>query len=345
MQYIKRMNIERLARPLPTLGLFAIPVLLTTLGVVQVIEAGTHPRLLADALTLDLLVSVPLAYWFLAVRGARWPRLSILPVFVLCVVTTRLVPGLEQGRLLPWLEWVAIPAELLLLTVLARRAVAMSRVLRRNEGSDALESLRRAALELVEAERAAEIVAYETTVLWYALAGGGSRGTQSGAEAFGVRRRSGYGPILVALLLALTAEAIAVHLLIRHWSAVAAWILTALTAYAVVWLIGDFRALGRRPILVTADELVVRLGLRWTVRVPLARIRAVQGKVGSGPPDPGHLRAVIFGAERQVVELDSELVATGFYGIRRRVRSIGLSVDEPERFIDCLESRLGTPDA
>jgi hypothetical protein len=342
------MNVERLARPLPTLVLFAIAVLLTALAVVPVIQAGTHPRLLADALTIDLIVSVPLAYWYLAVRGARWPRLSVLPVFVLCVVTTRLVPGLEAGRLLPWLEWVAIPAELLLLTIVARRAVAMSRLLACDGGSDSLESLRRAALALVEVERAAEIIAYEAAVLWYAVAGGGSRRAPSGTDVFGVRRRSGYGAILVALLFALAAEAIAVHLLVRHWSVVAAWILTVLTAYAVVWLIGDFRALGRRPILLTDDELVVRLGLRWTVRVPLARIRAVRGTSSrTGPdnaPDPDHLRAVILGAERQIVELDSELVATGFYGIRRRIRSIGLSVDEPERFLRILERRLETPE-
>jgi hypothetical protein len=337
------MSVHRVARPLPTLALFGVAVLLATLAVVQAIEAGTRPRLLADALTLDLVLTVPLAYWFLAVRGAGWPRLSVLPVFVLCVVTTRIVPGLETGRLLPRIEWIAIPAELLLLTVLARRAVAMSRALRRSAGGDALESLRRAAFEMVRAERAAEVIAYEAAVLWYAVAGGGSRETDHDAEAFGVRRRSGYGPVLAALLLALTAEAIAVHLLVRHWSAAAAWVLTILTAYAVVWLIGDFRALGRRPILLTDDELVVRLGLRWTVRVPLARIRAVRGAGILKPQGPDHLRAVLLGAERQVVVLDSEQVATGFYGLRRRVRSIGLSVDEPERFLRCLERRIGEP--
>ena len=337
------MSVHRVARPLPTLALFGVAVLLATLAVVQAIEAGTRPRLLADALTLDLILTVPLAYWFLAVRGAGWPRLSVLPVFVLCVVTTRIVPGLETGRLLPRIEWIAIPAELLLLTILARRAVAMSRALRRSAGGDALESLRRAAFEMVRAERAAEVIAYEAAVLWYAVAGGGSRETDLHAEAFGVRRRSGYAPVLAALLLALTVEATALHLLVRHWSGAAAWVLTILTVYAVVWLIGDFRALGRRPILLTDDELVVRLGLRWTVRVPLARIRAVRGTGSSNPQGPDHLRAVLLGAERQVVVLDSEEVATGFYGLRRRVRSIGLSVDEPERFLRCLERRIGEP--
>lgn len=336
------MSVPRLARPLPTLAFFGVAVLLTAVAIVQAIEAGTRPRLLADALTLDLILTVPLAYWFLAVRGAGWPRLSVLPVFVLCVVTTRVVPGLEAGRILPWVEWVAIPAELLLLTVLTRRAITMSRVLKGSAGGDALESLRRAALEMVRAERAAEVIAYEAAVLWYALAGGG-RGTDSDAEAFGVRHRSGYGPVLAALFLALTAEAVAVHLLVRHWSDAAAWLLTLLTAYAVLWLIGDFRALGRRPILLTDDELVVRFGLRWTVRVPLARIRAVRGAGSLGPRGPRHLRAVLLGVERQVVELDSDLVAIGLYGMRRRVRSIGLSVDDPERFLRCLERRLEKP--
>jgi hypothetical protein len=335
------MTVQRLARPLPTLALFAFAALLATLAVVQAIEVGTHPRLLADALTLDLIVTVPLVYWFLAVRRAGLPRLSVLPVFVLSVAGTRLVPGLEAGRLLHGLEWVAVPAELLLLTIVARRAVAMSRALRAGEGGDALESLRRAAIELVEVERAAEVIAYEAAVLWYAVVGGGRHGMPPSADAFGVRRRSGYGPVLVGLFFALVAEAIAVHLLVRRWSVVAAWILTILTAYAALWLIGDFRALGRRSILVTGDELIVRLGLRWTVRVPLDRIRAVRAARGQEPPGSDHLRAVILGAERQVVELDSEVVATGLYGIRRRIRSIGLSVDEPERFFCCLERRLG----
>jgi hypothetical protein len=45
---------------------------------------------------------------------------------------------------------------------------------------------------------------------------------------------------------------------------------------------------------------------------------------------------VILGFERQVVELDAPLEATGFYGIRRCVRSIGLSVDDPGRFLAAL---------
>lgn len=337
------MSVHRVARPLPTLALFGVAILLTTLAVVQAIEAGSRPRLLADALTLDLVLTVPLVYWLLAVRGAGWPRLSVLPVIVLCVVIARLVPGLETGRLLPRIEWIAIPAELLLLTILARRTVAMSRALRRSTGGDALESLRRAAFEIVRAERAAEVIAYEAAVLWYAVAGGGSHASDRSAEAFGVRRRSGYGPVLAALLIALTVEAIAVHLLVRHWSGAAAWILTILTAYGVVWLIGDFRALGRRPVLLTDDELIVRLGLRWTVRVPLTCIRAVQEAGSSKPQGADHLRAVLLGAERQVVMLDSAQVATGFYGLRRRVRSIGLRVDEPDRFLSSLALRMRSP--
>ena len=331
----------RIARPLPALALFGMAVIAASFGVIRAIEAGYRPEILADALTLDLLVTVPLAYWFLAVRGAGWPRVTVVPVFVLSVAATRLVPALEAGRLLPWLEWVAIPAELLLLTIVARRAIAMSRALARGEGDDALESLRRAALELVEAPRAAEIIAYEAAVLWYALAGGGRRSTFPGAESFGVRRKSGYGPVLIAILFALVAEGIAIHLFVRHWSAVAAWILTILTAYAAVWLLGDFRALGRRAIALTADELIIRVGLRWTLRVPLDGIRAVRAVAGSaGTRVPDHLRAVILGGERQVVELDAPLEATGFYGIRRSVRSIGLSVDDPERFLEVLERRL-----
>ena len=84
-----------------------------------------------------------------------------------------------------------------------------------------------------------------------------------------------------------------------------------------------------------ADALTLDL----LVTVPLAYwFLAVHG--AGGLRGPNHLRAVILGSERQVVELDAPLEATGFYGIRRRVRSIGLSVDEPLRFLEGLERRL-----
>ena len=172
----------RLARPLPALALFGTAVIVVTLAVVRAMAAGTHPELLADALTLDLLVTVPLAYWFLAVRGAGWPRVTVVPVFVLSVAATRFVPGLEAGRLLPWLEWVAIPAELLLLTIVARRAIAMSRALAREEGDDAFESLGARRSSWSRSRRAAEIIAYEAAVLWYAVAGGGRRGDARGSS-------------------------------------------------------------------------------------------------------------------------------------------------------------------
>lgn len=327
----------RLVRPLPLLALFALVVALATLGVVRAAAAGIHPELLADAMILDLVVTVPLAYWLLAVRGAGWPRISVLPVIVLSTVVARLVPGLDRGGLLPAAEWLVVPAELLLLTFVARRAIAAGRDLRRGDRSDALEALRRAAMELAEVERAADVIAYEAAVVWYAMSRNPRRDPRD-VETFVTRGRGAYAAVLAGLLPVLLIETLAVHFLVRHWSPLAAWILTALSVYAVVWLIGDFRALGRRRTQLTDEALVLRLGLRWTIRVPFSDIRSVSEHPEEAPAD--RLRAVVLGAEEQVVELRRPVEAIGFYGIRRRVRSIGLSVEDAERFLTLLRSRI-----
>jgi hypothetical protein len=67
-------------------------------------------------------------------------------------------------------------------------------------------------------------------------------------------------------------EAALVHLLVARWSVTVAWILTALSVYGAVWLVAVARSFSLRPVLLTGDELIVRAGLLWTVRIPRSQV-------------------------------------------------------------------------
>jgi len=65
------------------------------------------------------------------------------------------------------------------------------------------------------------------------------------------------------------------HVVIRHWSIQAAWVLTDLSVLGVLYLIGTIRSFTLRPVLLDKTTLTLRLGLLRSVTVALADIRTV----------------------------------------------------------------------
>jgi len=72
--------------------------------------------------------------------------------------------------------------------------------------------------------------------------------------------------------MAILVETVAVHMLVRQASPISAWILTGLSCYALLWLVGDFRALRSRLTVVAGGSLRFRMGLRWELDVSLSDI-------------------------------------------------------------------------
>lgn len=125
------------------------------------------------------------------------------------------------------------------------------------------------------------------------------------------------------------------HLLIALWSPVAAWLLTALSLYTVLWLIGDYRAVRLRPTLLHDGALEVRVGMRWNRRLPPAGVHAVRPAPASPLPGstPGYLNASVVGSPNLLLELTGPLEARGPYGWRKEVTLLGLTVDDADAFL------------
>ncbi len=287
---------------------------------------------IAGALTLDLTVLVPGLYYVLLVRWRGWSALSVLPVFLLSVlIAGRLIPA-AQRHVLNLVEYAAVLVELAIVAVIAHKALRMRRAFREKAaaGMDVYESLREAAISVL-GPVAGGMVAYEAAVFYYAFAGW-RRSPRAEEQSFTVYRNTGYAALIVAVTIVLVVETVGVHMLVRIWSPGAAWVFTALSLYALVWMLGDLHAVRLRPMRVAGGVLRLRVGLRWTGSIPLGSIRAVRAP-DEGPAREGdRLKAVLVGAPNRRLELAEPIHATGLYGYTRRVATIDLQVDEPDRF-------------
>ncbi|MEJ7662354.1 MAG: hypothetical protein WKG07_23690 [Hymenobacter sp.] len=126
-------------------------------------------------------------------------------------------------------------------------------------------------------------------------------------------------------------ELAAAHLAVGHWHPWAAWVLTGLSAYSLLWLLAHGQAVRRRPVLLTADKLVVRVGLVWQVAIAREQVVRVEKLTGAPRPAPGLLNTarLLLTPPNLLLTLAAPQLVRGPYGLHRTVRRLAIYVDEP----------------
>ncbi len=294
------------------------------------------------ALGVDLIVTLPVLFWwflFPRERSTTWWSRSGGSWAVLAIIATG---WLVAGWLLPHaslLEIVTAPwTRVLAASSLGAAALYFLGWL--TETDQVSDPVHRAKTRLTEvlgdsaaARALARAVGQACTVPALGLASWRHGPcAPRGAMTFGQHKRSLHGEMLLGLLLASSAEVIAMHFLVARWHPGAAWCLTALSLYGSLWLIADYRAAVLRPVLVERNVLRVRAGLRFEVDVPLTNVRGIS----STRPDAKGIAMTLISEPEAWIELREPLTVRGPYGIRMEVATVGLTVDRPEEFAAAL---------
>lgn len=303
-------------------------------------DFGAQPEVLGLVVTVDVTIGIPILFFLLVVRRHHLTPLAVVPVFVLSVIAANaLVPPAGQGTLRV-IEYALPLVELTVLAIVAVKVRAIVRAYRQLRppavyAQDALEAALRRELGDMQV---VTLLTTELTLLTLAVAGWFmSYKPRPPVEAvFTTQRRSGHGLILGFLMFVLLLETVGLHLIISHWSTNLAWVLTVASLYALLWLIGDFHAVRLQPIVLTADALHVRCGLRWRATIPWAQIEQVRRAKAADRDRKDALNAAVMGEPRWVILCREPVMAVGLFGRRRMVNRVGLTVDEEPAFVAAL---------
>ncbi|CAN5533633.1 hypothetical protein BH23BAC4_BH23BAC4_03470 [soil metagenome] len=304
--------------------------------VVEVLPRADAPGAVASGLTLDLVVLVPVLYYAILVRGRGWPAITLAPVILLSFGAAKLLIPPEHQSLLSAFGYALPAVELALVGYVGFRAWRIIRAKREASaaGGDFYDRVRETLRGAFDVPSVAGALAYEVSLFHYAFS---LRRMEAPEHGFAYHRRSGYGAVFAAVLMVAALELVAIHFLLRSWSETAALVHIALSLYGVVWLVGDYRAMRRRPHELRATGLRVRYGLRWDLEATWDQV-ALARRTRQPAPGDDYLSTAPVGNPRYVIELHAPIRATGPYGIMRDVRRIGLIVDEPVAFEERLQS-------
>lgn len=333
----------RSLRPLRESALPRLAILVVSLYAVVALCLATLPHgapinsVRALAVPFDLMVSVPALAYFLVLRRHKISPLFVLPLVWAGGAISTLIAPAEERAFLSVLLALAVVLDAAVIVCEGRRALQAYRRARATS-TDPAEWFAPALQELLPSKRIAHLGGMETATLYYAVASWRAKpDCPKGARAFTCHRKSGYGAMVGGLMLALPVEVLGMHLLISRFSPVAASIVTALSIYSVLLLVGDWRATMLRPVLVSSDWLTVRFGVRYTIRIPL---NAVAGLSHAAPnlPKEETMNLAVMGSDPLWITLSRPIETATLSGAMRSVSAIGLSADDPAGLINAIDT-------
>ncbi|SFK36586.1 hypothetical protein SAMN04487936_11253 [Halobacillus dabanensis] len=159
-----------------------------------------------------------------------------------------------------------------------------------------------------------------------------------GDHTFSYHKNSEYFGVFLMLVHAMLIEIIAVHVMLLQYSHTIAWIATILDVYALVFLIGDYQAIRKSPVVIQNNLIHLQKGLRFHISVPLEKVEEIRRFQGETLLEDRYSFALVLaGFEKQPpqfeVLLNEGIEGRRLFGFKREVRRIYLTVDEPERFL------------
>lgn len=221
-----------------------------------------HPTAFATAITLDLIVTAPLAY-YLVIRKSQTSRSNVLRVFMAGIFLAGILLPANSHSLLKFIKtWISPLIEISVIIFLAKRFYVTNKRLRTSNAPapDFLMYCRMMMTSVCGSEKIASVLASEFAVFYYIFTSN-NKPVPGNSTAFTYHKENGILLIIWIFISLFIIETIGLHSLLLQWNRTAAWVLTALSLYSCLQLFAHMRAIKARPILIVDNSIQFRNGL------------------------------------------------------------------------------------
>ncbi|GGD27337.1 hypothetical protein [Pontibacillus salipaludis] len=167
------------------------------------------------------------------------------------------------------------------------------------------------------------------------------------ATVFSYHKKSDYQGIFIMLVHALLIEIIGLHFIVMQWSHIAAWIVTILDIYALLFVIADYQAMRKSPIVLDQKGIHIQKGLRFFTYIPYQTVRHIEKATVTAKEyqkDKKSVAVTLPSFEAQppqwTIHLEEPVDAHLVFGLTKKVDRIYLTVDDPGYFIEVLKEKV-----
>ena len=234
----------------------------------------THQNTLSTFITIDFIITIPLVY-FLLVRRTKISNLTIAPFLIACVIIASYgIPTANQNTLSLAKTWLIPIVELGVLSIIflkLRKAIKHYKKAS-NHHQDFYSILQETCTSILP-EVPAKLAANEIALIYYGFFN--FKKTELKSNEYSNYKGSGILSTLGAVIFLVAVEMVTIHILAAKWSPILAWILTGLSIYSALQLIGIIRSVPKRPLIINDNELILRFGMLSETSVPIEAIDTI----------------------------------------------------------------------
>jgi len=302
-----------------------------------------RPQLFSNAITIDLLIVVPLLY-FLIIRKREIPKITVLTMFILGIVLLSIFLPEENQLFLNVVKVYFLPfLELGILSFLIYKFIQLSKAYKKEKKTQDFYSTLQEAATKVFPKKIATILVTEISVVYYGFIKW-KPPTLSDHE-FTYHKKNALISILAGFTLMIIAETVGLHAWLVKWNPIVGWIISFLSAYTALQIFALTKSIRMRPIAINKNEqkLHLRYGYFTELSIPFDSIEKIEVHTKDLPEDKS---ITIFsplggiGKHNMIIHLKDELKFTGIYGIKRKAKSLAIYIDEKERFKNWIENSI-----
>ncbi|MGA7837392.1 MAG: hypothetical protein WB996_05455 [Ignavibacteriaceae bacterium] len=293
-----------------------------------------HPDKLSIGITLDFVITLPLVFYFL-IRNKNISWIAVSPVATLGIILAGLILPKDHQQLLSHIRLVAYSLmEVLVIAFFITKTSKARKTYnaQKNISFDFYTALKKAVSEVVP-QKISNLLSTEIALFYYGFFNWTKR--KPAANEFTCHKENGTIAIFSAIIFIIFVETVVQHILIGLLNATVAWIITIVSLYSMLVLIGAARSLSKRPVVITENEFYLRYGI-------LAEAEIRQNNIESVKISP---QTVKFNKEiiplsplhklentNVVIHLREESTLKGFYGKQKKFKSIAFFIDDLARF-------------
>jgi len=324
--------------------IFGIPILI--IGMMIILAKSsifiTNPNTLSIGITFDLLLTVPVIY-FLLIRKTSIPKTTVVPFLIIgMIVCSTILPIENQYYLDLFKTWMFPIVELSIVSYIIYNVTKAIKRYRVNKSAeiDFFTTLKNTCHEILPKKVVIPVVT-EIAVFYYGFIYWKKR--KLNENEFSYHKDSGTISLLIAIIFIVAIETVVLHILLQKWNVTVAWILTFLSIYSGIQLIGFLKSMSKRPILIKDDKLYLKYGIMNETTIDLKSIDSIE--ISSRDIELNkETRKLSFLGELEshniIIRLKQKNELTGLYGIKRKYKNLALHVDKKNEFTNRINYAL-----
>jgi len=305
------------------------------------------PDLFVLAATLDLTITVPVLVYLFFIRKKR----SVTTIFPIVLasfgIAALILPDMHHTYLNQMIVGLFAIEAIFACLLLYKLILVVNYYATSTAREDLfLNRLQTALIAVMGDMTPARILLSEISMYAYLFSLKASLPELGRENSFSYHEKSGYLGIMIMLIHTLLFEGIGMHFLLMQWSPAIAWIGAVLNLYSMLYMIADYKATKRTPILVGESEVTVQIGFRKKLVIPLHSIRAISENAAAYQQDRKRndifLGTALLSLEepKVLIELHEAIEQQPSLGRAKRISKVYVSVDEPKRFIAYVSARI-----